>query len=86
MGAEVGWAMPALVALAACGVEPVLPAADEVVQVYDARTGDWSEATGAEFEIGDTWLDDGRLHRWTDAGVEDRGEATVEDLAEADAT
>ena len=80
------WAMPAMVALAACGVEPELPAPDEVVQVYDARAGDWSEAVGADLEVGDTWLDEGRLHRWTDDGVEDRGEATVEDLAEADAT
>ncbi|MEN0060921.1 MAG: RHS repeat-associated core domain-containing protein [Myxococcota bacterium] len=80
------WAMPAMMALAACGVEPELPAADGVVQVYDARTGDWSEATGAELAVGDTWLNDGRLHRWTDEGVEDRGEATVEDLTEADAT
>ena len=80
------WAMPAMMALAACGVEPELPAADEVVQVYDARTGDWSEGAGAELEVGDTWLDDGRLHRWTDDRVEDRGVATVEDLAVADAT
>ena len=80
------WAMPAMVALAACGVEPELPTADEFVHVYDARTGDWSEAAGAELEVGDTWLNDGRLHRWTDDGVDDRGEATVEDLAAADAT
>ncbi|MEN0067140.1 MAG: RHS repeat-associated core domain-containing protein [Myxococcota bacterium] len=80
------WAMPAMVALAACGVEPEFPAADEVVQVYDARTGDWSEALGAELEVGDMWFDDGRLLRWTDDGVEDRGEATVEELTEADAT
>ena len=80
------WAMPAMVALAACGAEPEIPAADEVVQVYDARTGDWSEAVRAELEVGDTWLDDGRLHRWTDAAVEDRGAAAFEDLAEADAT
>ncbi|MEN0066046.1 MAG: polymorphic toxin-type HINT domain-containing protein, partial [Myxococcota bacterium] len=40
----------------------------------------------AELEVGDTWLADGRLHRWTDAGVEDRGSATVKDLAEANAT
>ena len=80
------WAMPAMVALAACDVEPELPAADEVVQVYDARTGDWSEAAGTQLEVGDTWLDDGRLHRWTNDGVEDRGEAAVGDLAAADAT
>ncbi|MEM6925803.1 MAG: polymorphic toxin-type HINT domain-containing protein [Myxococcota bacterium] len=80
------WAIPAMVALAACGAEPELPTADEVVQVYDARTGDWSEAVGAKLEVGDTWLDDGRLRRWTDDGVEDRCAATVEDLAEADAT
>ncbi|MEO0599867.1 MAG: hypothetical protein AAF211_00430 [Myxococcota bacterium] len=79
------WAMPAMVALAACGAEPELPDADEVVQVYDARNGGWSEAAGDELEVGDTWLDDGRLHRWTDDGVQNRGEATVGDLAEADA-
>ncbi|MBX2801355.1 MAG: HINT domain-containing protein [Myxococcales bacterium] len=80
------WAMPALVALAACGVEPALPNDDEVVQVYDTRTGHWFETVGAQLEVGDTWLDEGRLHRWTDDGVEDRGEAAVENLAEADAT
>jgi len=80
------WAMPAMVALAACGVEPELPAADETVQVYDARSGYWAETSGTELEVGDTWLDDGRLRRWTEDEVQDRGKAAFEDLAEADAT
>ncbi|MBX2797494.1 MAG: HINT domain-containing protein [Myxococcales bacterium] len=66
--------------------ETELWAADDVVQVCGARTGGGSEAVVAELEVGHTWLDDGRLHRWTDDGVADRGEATVADLAEAGAT
>ena len=61
--------------------------ADEVVHIYDARTGDWSAAAGAELEVGDTWLDDGQLQRWTDDwGRGPRRVATVEELADADAT
>ena len=81
------WAMPAMVALAACGVEPELPA--PMMRSCRSTTrgpGTGPRRLGAELEVGDTWLDDGRLHRWTDDGVEDRGEATVEDLAAADAT
>ncbi|MBX2798055.1 MAG: HINT domain-containing protein, partial [Myxococcales bacterium] len=78
------WAAPTM--MLACGQTPVVPAADELVQVYDTRTASWAEANGAELVAGDTWLDRGHLFRWTDDGIEDRGEATVEDLAEAGAT
>ena len=40
-------------------------AADAAVLVQDARTGAWVEAAAHTLEIGDTYLDDGRLVRVT---------------------
>jgi len=75
--------------LAACELETAAaerPSDVAVVQVYDARTGAWYKDVGAELEVGDTFVDDGRVLRVTEAGVEERGEAGFEDLANADAT
>ncbi len=63
-----------------------LPADNIVVQVYEARTGEWSEAVRAVLEVGDTFVDGGRVLRLIEDGLEVRGWAAVEDLAEADAT
>jgi hypothetical protein len=82
------WARTAAVPmamLAACDVAE-MPEADEAVQVYDARTGDWFDGDGADLEDGDTFIDDGRVLRVTEDGVEVRGDAAVEELAEADST
>ena len=79
------FAMACAVLSVGCDVAE-LPAADEIVQVYDARTGEWLEEVGAELEVGDTFVDDGQVLRVTEGGVEVRGRAAVEDLAEADAT
>jgi len=60
-----GFAMACAALSVGCDVAE-LPAEDEVVQVYDARTGDWAEAFGAELEVGDTFVDDGRVLRVTE--------------------
>ncbi len=72
--------------LSACEVAPELPATDAVVEVYDARTGEWFEEVGADLEAGDTFVADGQVVRFTAEGAEVRGEGTADDLAEADAT
>ena len=63
-----------------------LPSDFAVVEVYDARTGEWFEGVGAELQVGDSYLDGGHLMRVTEVGVEARGMAAASDLAEADAT
>ena len=41
----------------------------------------------SELEVGDTWLDEGRLHRWADDGVEEpRNRPRLRSLVVADAT
>lgn len=62
-----------------------MPAGHEVVQVHDAWTGEWSQEVGTELQVGDTFVDGGRVLRVTEEGVEVRGRATVGDLADADA-
>ena len=82
------WARTAAVPmamLAACDVAE-MPDADEAIQVYDVRTGDWLDGVGADLEDGDTFIEDGRVLRVTEDGVEVRGDAAVANLAEADAT
>ena len=71
--------------LSACDVAE-LPASDERVQVYDARTGDWFDGVGSDVGNGDTFLEEGRVLRVTAGGVELRGYGAIRDLAEADAT
>jgi HNH/ENDO VII superfamily nuclease with conserved GHE residues/Pretoxin HINT domain len=75
------WAPRALcVLLAACG-----PELGNDALTYDARTGYWDEGPAA-LEVGDEYLVDGHLYRVTADGVEDRGVATVDDLAASDET
>ena len=76
------WAMPAMVAL----WRRVAPSQSFRRPTRSCRSTTRGPGTGPRHlepssRSGDTWLDEGRLHRWTDDGVEDRGAATVEDLA-----
>jgi len=69
-----------------CDVEPNPPAADESVKVFDVRTAQWFDGVGADLNVGDTFIDSGRILRLTGDGLEVRGSATTDDLADADAS
>jgi hypothetical protein len=71
--------------LGACDVA-ALPAPDQLVQVYEVRSGGWSQRSAGQLSVGETFLDDGRLLQRTEAGAEVRGAVEVADLADADAT
>jgi len=75
--------------LTACDVG-VPPAVDEVVEVYDGRTGTWSMRTASEHEAGDVGvggelLHDGHLFRVGESGLVELGGVDAEALADADA-
>ena len=61
------------------------PSSDTVVEVYDARTGTWSDEEAGDVQVGEEFLHDGRLFQATHAGVVDRGAVDAKALADADA-
>ena len=81
------WAKAAVVPavmLVACDVAKV-PAASEVVQVYESSTGTWFEDEVRDVDVGSELLYDGHLFRAGDTGMVDLGSVGVSELADADA-
>ena len=78
------WAQAAAIPIAVMSTSeaPAAIAPDAVVQVYETRTGRWVESIGVDVHAGDTIVQGERVLRMTTEGVEVRGTATVEDLAE----
>ena len=70
--------------LAACDVAPP-PAAHDVVDVYDARSGTWSGDEAGNIQVGGELLHDGHLFLVTHDGIIDRGPVDAKALADADA-
>ena len=71
--------MPAAI-LAACPTIEPAPFGD-LVQVYDARTGEWYDEPGDAVEVGDIYLSNGHVLKAIDGDVDVLGEASEDELA-----